>query len=98
MRNWIENDTVNGNLLGPIGCLSYEDFKVKYPDAIVNFMLYKGIVRSEISRPSLDLSLKNTVILMKYGNACQEVVPKHLYIYILCSGIVLKFGCSGLIL
>ena len=47
IRNWIESGIVSvGHLLGPNGYLSYEDFKAKYPDAIVNFMLYKGIVRS----------------------------------------------------
>ena len=36
-----------GHLLGPNGHLSDEHFKAKYPDAIVNFILYElGIVRS----------------------------------------------------
>ena len=47
IRNWIESGVVSvGHLLGPNGYLSYEDFKAKYPDAIVNFMLYEGIVCS----------------------------------------------------
>ena len=47
IRNWIESGTVSvDHLLGPNGYLSYEDFKAKYPDAIVNFMLYEGIVCS----------------------------------------------------
>ena len=47
IKNWIESGIVSvGHLLGPNGYLSYEDFKAKYPDAIVNFMLYEGIVRS----------------------------------------------------
>ena len=47
IRNWIESGIVSvGHLLGPNGYLSYEDFKAKYPDAIVNFMLYEGIVHS----------------------------------------------------
>ena len=47
IRNWIESGIVSvGHLLGPNGYLSYEHFKAKYPDAIVNFMLYESIVRS----------------------------------------------------
>ena len=47
IRNWVESGIVSvGHLLGPNEYLSYEDFKAKYPDAIANFMLYDGIVRS----------------------------------------------------
>ena len=47
IRNLIESGIVSiGHLLGPNGYLSNEDFKAKYPDAIVNFMLYEGIVCS----------------------------------------------------
>ena len=47
IRNWIENGIVSvGHLMGPKGYLSYDQFKVRYPGAIVNFMLYEGIVRS----------------------------------------------------
>ena len=47
IRNWIESGIVSvGYLLGPNGYLSHEDFEAKYPDAIVNFMLYEGIVWS----------------------------------------------------
>ena len=48
IRNWIECGIDSlGHLLGPNAYLSEDDFKAKYPDAIVNFILYEpGIVRS----------------------------------------------------
>jgi len=79
-RHWIECSIVSvGHLLGPNEYLSYEDYKAKYHDAIVNFMLY-FYAQLDITKLNLDLNLKKskqTVILMKpmYGNACQEVVP-----------------------
>ena len=83
LKNWIESGIVSvGHLLGPNGYLSYEDFKAKYPGAIVNLMLCEGILRyvTDVTKLNLDLNLKNlkkTVILMMhmYGNACQVVVP-----------------------
>ena len=87
IKNWIESGIVSvGHLLGPNGYLSYEDFKAKYPDATMNFMLFEGIVRSvrhyqarlglEFEKEKRKKEKKKTVILMKhvYGNACEEVV------------------------
>ena len=88
IRNWIENGIVSvGHLLGPKGYLSYDQFKMKHPGAIVNCMLYEGIVRSvKNDQAKLEFELEKTFTLMKlmHGNACQEVVPN------ICMCILLK--------
>jgi len=45
IRNWIENGIVNiGSFCGSDGYLLFNEFKLKYPNANVNFLLYEGIV------------------------------------------------------
>ena len=47
MRQWVDNNiTCIGNLIDMGGILSYENFKVKYPNVNTNFIQYGGIVRS----------------------------------------------------
>ena len=47
IKSWIENGILAvGHLLGQYDYLSYNEFKVKYPDVSVNFLLFEGIVQS----------------------------------------------------
>jgi hypothetical protein len=94
IRNWIENGIVSvGHLLGPKGYLSYDQFKMRYPGAIVNFMLYEGIVRSVKNyQAKLELELEENFHTNEaYVWKCMSGgCAKHIYVYLVKSDVPLR--------
>ena len=85
IRHWIQCHIVSvGHLLGPYRYFSYEDFKAKYPDAIVNLMLYEGTVPS-VTHYQAELGLEleencniNETYQWKYMSGCCNT---HIYMH-----------------
>ena len=94
IRNYIENGIVSvGHLLGQKGYFSDDQFKVRYPGAIVNIMLYEGTVRSvKHNQVKLELELEENV---HNSEACvwkcmSGGCAKHIYVYLVKTDVSLR--------